>query len=177
MQKNTIIALRCFFIYHESRCIGKNTTFSVDISVLGLQMTHIICPISKSVSAHRANNRFPSCLLLTWRFKAVSYPKTLLHSLPLNSLMAPVWFVKHMHTSTCRSTCDLNSFFDWKPCWHWPHVYMVVSWSLAWWSFNPWIDLYRFPHLSHTWESTNRHNFNAKYFRRKYIFCLCEWIH
>ena len=47
-----------FFIYHESRCIGKNTTFSVDISVFGLQMTHIICSISKSVSAHRANKPF-----------------------------------------------------------------------------------------------------------------------
>ena len=82
-----------FFIYHESRCIGKNTTFSVDISVFGLQMTHIICSISESVSAHRANNRFPSCLLLTWRFKAVSYPKTLLHSLSLNSLMSCAAFL------------------------------------------------------------------------------------
>ena len=47
-----------FFIYHEWQCIGKNTTFSVDISVFHLQMTHIICPISKSVSAHRANTPF-----------------------------------------------------------------------------------------------------------------------
>ena len=115
-------------------------------------------------------NRFPSCLLLTWRFKAVSYPKTLLHSLHRNSLMpcaAFLWATRsflwqyflsqsiHVYcfSSICRSTCDLNSVFDWKPCWHWPHVYLVVSWSLAWWSVNPGIDLYRFPHFSHTWRS------------------------
>ena len=46
------------FIYHESRCVGKNTTFSVDIAVFFLQMTHKICSISKRVSAHRANKLF-----------------------------------------------------------------------------------------------------------------------
>ena len=47
-----------FFIYHESRCIGKNTTFSVEISVFGLQMTHTIYSISNRGSAHRANKPF-----------------------------------------------------------------------------------------------------------------------
>jgi DNA-directed RNA polymerase subunit RPC12/RpoP len=45
-------------IYHESRCVGKNTIFSVDIAVFFLQMTHKICSISKRVSAHRANKPF-----------------------------------------------------------------------------------------------------------------------
>jgi hypothetical protein len=31
-------------------------------------------------------NCFPSCLLLKWRFKSLSYPKTLLQSMHLNSL-------------------------------------------------------------------------------------------
>jgi hypothetical protein len=109
-----------FFIYHESRCIGKNTTFSVDISVFVLQMTHIICSISKHVLHIEQTNRFPSCLLLTWRFKAVSYTKTLLHSLHLNSLIpceAFLWATRSFLWQYLLSQFVHVYCFSWKQSW------------------------------------------------------------
>jgi hypothetical protein len=66
--KNVVASLdmRPFFLFIMSRGVLVKTRHFQLTSPCLVFKWHIICSITESVSAHRANNRFPSCLLLTW---------------------------------------------------------------------------------------------------------------